>query len=354
MHKKLFIPGPTEVRAEILQAMSTPQIGHRSKDFSDLYAQLQPKLQRLLYTEKPVFLFTSSSTGVMEASVINTVEKKCLNLVNGAFSGRWHKICVGNDIPCEKLEIEWDRAIKPDMVDEKLATGKYDAVTLVFNETSTGLMNPLEEIAEVVKKYPDIVLLVDAVSAMAGVKIEVDKLGIDVCLAGVQKAFALPPGFAVASVSEEALNRAEKIKKGYYFNFPLMMKYHLKNQTMNTPSIPHLFALNEQLREILEVEGLKERFARHEKMANIVQKWAGKYFALFPEEGYESKTVSCINNTRGFSVANLNEELGKRNMMISNGYGKLKEKTFRIAHMGDTQPQDVMGLLDLIGEILDL
>jgi aspartate aminotransferase-like enzyme len=215
-------------------------------------------------------------------------------------------------------------------------------------------MNPLYQIAEVMRKYPDAAFLVDAVSAMAGVKIEVDKLGIDVCLAGVQKAFALPPGLAIASVSERALKRAEELERGYYFNFSLMNKYHLKNQTPCTPSIPHLYALNQQMDEILEKEGKEGRFARHEKMAGIVQRWARKYFSLFPEEGYESKTVSCIKNTRGISVAKLNEELGKRNMMIANGYRDLKEKTFRIAHMGDLQPQDVMGLLDTIEEILDL
>jgi len=354
MHKKLFTPGPSEVRTEILQAMSAPQIHHRSKEFSQLYAELQPKLQKLLYTQNPVLLFTSSSTGAMESAVINGVKKKCLNLVNGAFSKRWHKITEMNGIPCDTISLDWDKAIKPEMVDEKLSTGEYDAVTLVFNETSTGMMNPLEEIAEVVKKYPDVLFFVDAVSAMGGAKIEVDKLGIDMCLAGVQKCFALPSGIAVASVSERLLKRAEEVNRGYYFNLPLMYKYHLKNQTRVTPAISQIIALNAQMDYILNEEGLENRFARHEKMAKIVQDWARKYFDIYPEKGYESKTLTCIKNTRNISVSKLNEELAKYHMVISNGYGDLKEKTFRIAHMGDLQVQDIYGLLDVIGDILDL
>jgi len=353
-HLKLFTPGPIEVREEILQALATPQIHHRSKEFSELYAEIQPKLQKLLYTEKPVLIFASSATGAMEAAVINGVKKKCLNLVNGAFSNRWHEITTMNGIPADKLEVEWGKAIKPEMVKEKLDTGEYDAVTLVFNETSTGVMNPLKEIAEVVKQYDDVLLLVDAVSAMAGVKIEVDKLGIDMCLAGMQKCFGLPAGIAVASISERLLERAKEVNRGFYFNLPRLFKYHQKNQTMVTPPIPHLFALNMQLDYILNEEGLENRFARHEKMAKIVQDWARKHFAIFAEPGYESKTLTCVENTRGISVADLNKELAKHYVRISNGYGKLKEKTFRIAHMGDLQIQDIKGLLALIEDILNL
>ncbi|MCD6170926.1 MAG: alanine--glyoxylate aminotransferase family protein [Thermoplasmata archaeon] len=353
-HQKLFTPGPTEVREEILQTLSTPQIYHRSKEFSELYAEIQPKLQQLFYTKNPVFIFPSSATGAMEAAVINGVRKKCLNLVNGAFSNRWYEITQMNGIDSDALNVEWGKAIKPEMVKEMLDKGEHDAVTLVFNETSTGMMNPLKEIAEVIREYDDVLLFVDAVSALGGVKIEVDKLGIDMCLAGVQKCMALPSGIAVASISERLLERANEVRRGFYFNIPRLYKYHLKNQTMVTPPIPHIFALNAQLDYILKEEGLEKRFARHEKMAKIVQNWARKYFDIFPEKGYESKTVTCIKNTRGISIAGLNEELAKYYLKISNGYGKLKEKTFRIAHMGDMEVHDVEGLLALIEDILNL
>lgn len=355
MHKRLFTPGPTEVRPEILKELSTPQVHHRSPEFSELYAEIQPKLQKLLYTKNPVFLFTSSSTGAMEAAVTNLVTKRCLNLVNGAFSKRWHEVTVANGVPCDAFEIDWEVALKPEMVDEQLKSGKYDAVTLVFNETSTGLMNPLREIAEVVSRYPEVFFLVDAVSAMAGVKIETDAWNIDFVLAGVQKAFALPAGLAVASVSERALSRAQAVPpRSYYFNLTKMHKSHLKNQTPSTPAIPHLFALNTQLNDMLD-EGLDERFARHEAMAKIVRSWAVKYFDIYPEEGYWSKTLTCVKNTRGIAVADLINTLAEDyNLRISNGYGAIKEKTFRIAHMGDTQVDEIEGLLRVIETVLNL
>lgn len=356
MHDKLFTPGPTEVRAELLQELSTPQVHHRTEEFSELYDDIQENLKKLLNTENPVFLFTSSSTGVMEAAVTNGVKKCCLNLVNGAFGKRWHQITVKNGIPCEKVEIDWDKPITADMVEDRLATGKYDAVTVVLNETSTGLMNPVREIAEVVKKYEDVVLLVDAVSGMAGVEIEVDEWGLDMCLAGVQKAFGLPAGLSVASVSEKMLERAETIEDhSYYFNLPLLYKYHRRSQTRTTPAIPQLNALRKQLDYIVNEETITGRYQRHQNMAELVQNWALKYFDIFPQKGYWSQTVTCVNNTRGISVSNLNQELiENHNCRISNGYGDYKEKTFRIAHMGDMSLLEIKGILSVIEDILKL
>jgi predicted phosphoserine aminotransferase len=355
MHKRLFTPGPTQVRPEILKELATPQIHHRSPEFSELYARIQPKLQRVLYTEKPVLLFTSSSTGAMESAVTNLVAKRCLNLVNGAFSRRWHEITAGNGVPCDAFEIPWDVAVKPETVDEQLSSGQYDAVTLVFNETSTGLLNPLQEIAEVVHRHPDVLLLVDAVSGMAGAKIDTDAWKIDFVLAGVQKAFALPAGLAVAAVSERALERAETVPpRSYYFSLPLMHKSHLKNQTPSTPAIPHLYALDAQLDDML-AEGMEHRFARHARMAKIVQSWAQKHFGIFPEEGYWSPTLTCVNNTKEIDVADLIGTLADEyNLRIANGYGDIKGKTFRIAHMGDTQVDEIEGLLRVIESALGL
>ena len=355
MFKRLLTPGPTQVRPEILKELATPQIHHRAPEFSELYGAIQPKLQQLLYTENPVLLFTSSSTGAMEAAVTNLVAKRCLNLVNGAFSKRWHEITVGNGVPCDAYELPWNVAVKPEMVDEQLAAGAYDAVTLVFNETSTGMMNPLREIAEVVAGYPDVFLLVDAVSGMAGAKIETDAWKLDFVLAGVQKAFALPAGLAVAAVSERALARANDVPpRSYYFSLPKMHKSHMKNQTPSTPAIPHMYALDAQLDDML-AEGLEARFARHAKMAGIVQAWSKRHFDIYPENGYWSQTLTCIENTRGIDVAALIKTLADDyNVRISNGYGDIKGKTFRIAHMGDTQVDEIEGLLKVIETVLEL
>ena len=356
MHKDLFIPGPTEVRGEILRAMATPMIGHRSAEFSELYTRVISKLKKVLYTDQKVFLFTSSSTGAMESAVRNCSNKRILSCVVGAFSDRWNTIARANGKEADRIEVEWGKAMKPEMIDKALSTGKYDAVTLVHNETSTGVMSPIEEVAEVMRKYPDVMFLVDAVSSMVGYKIEVDKLGIDVCLAGVQKCWALPPGLTVVTVSQKALEKAKTVEnRGYYFDFLTFLKYDEgRNQTPTTPAISMIYALDKQLDDIL-AEGAEARFQRHKDMAILTRSWAKKHFALFAEPGYESVTLTTVTNTKEISVADLNKELGNRGYAISNGYGKkLKEKTFRIAHMGDHTVEDVKKLLATIDDILGL
>ena len=351
-HKRLFIPGPTEVRAENLAALSRPQIGHRGDEFKDLYQRVVPKLQKLLETDDPVYLFTCSSTGVWEAAVRNCVRERVLCCMQGAFSDRWLKVAQANGKQADALKVEWGKPITADAIDRELSRGVYDAITVVHNETSTGVMNRLDEIAAVMRKYPDVSFLVDAVSSMAGTRIPVDEWRIDVCLAGLQKAFALPAGLTVASVSSRALAKAATIPgRGYYFDFLDMQKYHERGQTPATPAIPQIQALDAQLDDIF-AEGAAARFERHEALARIVRDWARRHFAIFAEEGYESPTLTCIANTRSVSVASLNKELGKQWAAISNGYGDLKEKTFRIAHMGDTQEWEIRGLLSVLDRLL--
>ncbi|PIP14249.1 MAG: aminotransferase [bacterium (Candidatus Stahlbacteria) CG23_combo_of_CG06-09_8_20_14_all_34_7] len=355
MHKKLFIPGPTEVVKEVRDAMASEMIGHRMKEFSDLYNSVEPKLQQALYTKNRVLMFTSSATGCMEAVVRNFSKKKILCGICGAFSDRWYNIAIDNGKPTGQLKVEWGKAIKPEMVDEALKTGEYDVFTLVHNETSTGVKNPIEEIANVMKKYPEVIFAVDAVSSLTGYKIETDALGIDIILAGVQKCFALPPGLAVMSVSPKAIERAKTVEnRGYYFDVLKMLKYDEKGQTPSTPSISHIYALNVQMDRMLK-EGMENRFARHKNMADMVFGWAKeKGIELFPEKGYESWTVVTMKNNKNFNISELNKELGKRGKTISNGYGKLKEITFRIAVMGDLMPEDIKELLNDINDILKI
>ncbi len=356
MYKKLFIPGPTHVRDEVLQAMATPMIGHRFKEYAELQAEATSKVQKLLYTENPVLLFTSASSGVMEGAVRNCVRdgKKVLCAINGAFGARWHEMVLANGKEADVLEVEWGQAITPELIEAKLSSSQYDAVALTHNETSTGVMNPIYEIAEVMKKYPDVCWMVDAVSSMAGAKIEVDKLGIDVCIAGVQKAFALPPGLTVCSVSQKALDRAKEVKnRGWYFDFHVMLKYYHRNQTPATPSISHISALNKQMDDIL-AEGLEAHFQRHIEMAELTRNWARRHFALYADECYLSNTLTAVVNTRGLSVPELNQALAEHGAVISDGYGTLKGKIFRIAHMGDLTMDDMRWITGLIEEIWNL
>jgi aspartate aminotransferase-like enzyme len=356
-HKKLFIPGPVEVDEAVLQKMATPMIGHRTSECSELQQRISEKLQILMYTKNPIILSASSGTGLLEMAIRCTTAKRAIVFSVGAFGNRWFEIAKGNGVPADKFEVQWGSGITPEVVESYLRSGKYDVATITHNETSTGVMNHVEELSEVFHRYPDVVWCVDAVSSLAGAKIEVDRLGIDICITSSQKALGLPPGLSLASVSEKAKQRAEKVeRRGYYFDMSLLLKYVLqrKFQYPSTPSIPHMFALDFQLDRILHEEGLEARFTRHREVADYVRAWAKTHFALFPREEYASNTVTCIKNTRGISVKELNNRLAERGFALSNGYGALKEKTFRIAHMAELRKPDLKELFAHIEDILQL
>jgi aspartate aminotransferase-like enzyme len=309
-----------------------------------------------MYTDNLIILSTSSGSGLMEMAIKSCTKKRSAVFSVGAFGNRWYKMAVTNGIPADKFMSEPGMPTTPEMVEEALKTGLYDVVTVTHNETSSGLMNPVFEIGEVIKKYPDVIYLVDTVSSLGGAKVEVDKSGIDICLASTQKCLGLPPGLAVASVSEKAIKRAETVEnRGFYLDLLNVVNRVKKDfQYPSTPSTPHMWALDYQLDQILNVEGLDNRFDRHAKLAGIVQDWAKKHFELYAKEGYRSNTVTTILNTKGNSVAGLNKELATRGYMISNGSGDLKEKAFRIAHMADRKEEDLLALLKEIEAIWNL
>ncbi|GAB4113318.1 MAG: alanine--glyoxylate aminotransferase family protein [Candidatus Caldatribacteriota bacterium] len=356
MYKKLFIPGPTHVADDVLQKMATPMIGHRTKEASNLQRSISDKLRKLMYTQNEILLSTSSGSGLMEGAIRSCTQGKAAVFSCGNFGNRWFAIAEDNNVPADKFEVEWGTANLPEQVDEVLSTGKYNLITITHNETSTGVMNPIEEIAQIMKKYPEVIFCLDAVSSLGGVKIEVDRLGIDICITSSQKCLGLPPGLSLCSISEKALEAARKVKfRGTYFDLLQLYEYIQKKdyQYPSTPSLSHMFALDYQLDRILK-EGLDNRFERHKKMAKKVRDWAKEKFALFPEEKFASHTVTCVKNTRGIKVSDLNKALGKRGYMISNGYGKLKEKTFRIAHMAELTLNDINKLLTNLNDILGL
>jgi len=356
MHKKLFIPGPIEVSQDVLEKMATPMIGHRSKDASKLQREISDMAMKLFYTKNPILLSTSSGSGLMEGAIRSCTRKRVVVFSIGAFGDRWHEMAVSNNVPADKVSVEAGQATTPEQVEEALATGKYDLMTITHNETATGVMCPVEEIAPVVKKYPEVIWCLDTVSSMGGTKIDVDALGVDICITSTQKAIGLPPGMALCSISEKALNAARQVKyRGYYLDLLALYDYIQKKdyQYPSTPSLSHMFALHYQLNKILN-EGLENRFARHLEMANRVRAWAKTHFELFPAERYASNTVTAIKNVRNINVAELNSKLGERGFAISNGYGNLKEKTFRIAHMGDLTLPEIDELLGQIDDILGL
>src|SRR3954463_1727675 len=294
---KLHIPGPVEVSEKTFRALSSPMIGHRGQGYKDLYGKIQPQLQQLLSTKQLVYLSTSSAWGVMEGAIRNLVTKKVLNCMCGAFSDKWLDVSKRCGKEAEALQVPWGSPIKAEDLDKKLATGQFDALTLIHNETSTGVMSPLPEIAALKKKYPDVMFIVDSVSSMTAVPLKFDEMGIDVLLAGTQKAFAMPPGFTVFVCSPAALAKAAGMKdRGYYFDFVEFQKNAEQNMTPSTPSIGHVFALASKLEDIF-AEGLDARYARHLKLAQMTRDWAARHeFTLFPENGFESVTLTCISN----------------------------------------------------------
>jgi predicted phosphoserine aminotransferase len=354
-HIQLFLPGPVEVRREVLGAQAGWMIGHRSPEFTALFTRLQPKLRQVFQTENRVYISTSSGTGLWEAASRCCVrpDRAILHLVNGAFGARWATVSRANGKQVDVVEAPLGQAVKPERVAQALRARPYDALAMVHNETSTGVLNPLPEIAEVARAYPETLLLVDAVSALAGAPVYTDAWGIDVCLTSSQKALALPPGLAFGAVSDRALARAEEVpNRGYYFDFLVMEKYRQRDFTPTTPPISLLFAAEVQLDAIL-AEGLEARIARHEQMAQTTRAWALEAgFELFAEEGYRSPTVTAVTNTLGIDFAALDAYLRARGMVISNGYGDLKDRTFRIAHMGDVTPARLQPLLDAISAFL--
>lgn len=351
-HVKLHIPGPVEVSPKTFQALSSPMIGHRGQGFKDLYARMQPQLQTLLSTQQLVYLSTSSAWGVMEGAIRNLVTKKVLNCMCGAFSDKWLDVSKRCGKDAEGLQVEWGSPIRAEAIDAKLATGQFDAITLIHNETSTGTMSPLAEIAALKKKYPEVMFIVDAVSSMTAVPMGFDELGIDVLLAGTQKAFALPPGLSVFTCSKAALAKAATVKdRGYYFDFVEFQKNAEQDMTPSTPSIPHIYALASKLDEFF-AEGLDNRYARHRRTNQMTRDWAARHgFTLFPEAGYESMTLCCVNNgarsvagARVVDVAKLQKLVKEQGFLIDGGYGKIKGTTFRLSNMGDETPESMSAL----------
>ncbi len=354
IHTKLFIPGPVEVSARTLAAFARPTIGHRGSDFVKLYESMQGPLRELFQTRQPVLIATSSAWGVMEGAIRNLVRERVLCCMCGAFSDKWLDVARRCGKEADGLQVEWGQPITPGALRAKLAAQRYDAVTLIHNETSVGLMNPLPALAAVVREFPDVLLIVDAVSSFSALPIANDELGIDLLLTGSQKALALPPGMGIFTASERAYARAAEVKdRGYYFDLIEFRKNAEVNMTPSTPSVNHLFALHSKLEEIF-AEGVENRFARHARTNALVHDWVRRRgFDFFAAEGCRSVSLTCVSNTRGIDVGEMVKTLKQRHRLaIDGGYGKLKGKTFRLSNMGDETEETVTHLLACLDDCL--
>ncbi|KKN24280.1 hypothetical protein LCGC14_0896480 [marine sediment metagenome] len=352
---KLFTPGPVHVPERMLKEMAKPNDTHRSKPYSEMHKNVTDGLQKLLYTKNECLIFTSSATGIMEACVRNLVkdDEKALFLSIGAFGDRWYQIGLSNNKNAVKEGVEWGKPITPEFTQRILEKEKYSAVFIQTNETSTGVYNPIDDIVPIIKEHGALAC-VDATSSMAGVKVEIDKIKIDVCLASVQKCFTVPPGLAICSISSAAIEKASQVKnRGFYFDFLSILKKNKDHQTPTTPPIPQIRALAAQLDYILNQEGLEKRFERHLHLGQHTRKWVNDVgFEMFPEKNYESNTVSTIKNSFDIDIEKMISMLLEKGYRIVNGYGSLKNKTFRIGHMGEVTLKELGEMLNILTEII--
>ncbi len=355
-HQRLVLPGPVEVRPEILQAQTAWMIGHRTAAFEELFARLQGKLRQVFLTDSRVYVSGSSGSGLWEGALRNSVrpDRKVLHLTGGAFSERWAQVSRANGLRTEVIAVDWGQAHDAQMVRDALQRERYDAVCVVHNETSTGVTNPLRDIADVLREHEETLLLVDTVSGLAGAELRVDDWSIDVALTSSQKALALPPGIAFGSVSDRVLQRAADIEhRGYYFDFLELEKSLLKNNTPTTPPVALMFAADRQLDDIL-AEGMEARWARHGRLRDRTHEWLLAHgFGLYAQAGHRSPTVTAVDNTRGIDVDAMAAFMAGRGFAMDKGYGKIRGQTFRIAHMGDMQSEELNEILAGLATFLE-
>ena len=349
-----FLPGPSYVPEDVRQAMTKPVVGHRSAGFRELYLSLATRLPAVFRTAGDVMIATGSSTLIMESAVVSCVERDVLSLTNGAFSERWHAIAKAVGKTADKVAFSWGRAVDPELVRAALRRKRYEAVTLVHNETSTGVMSPLAEIARAIREESDALILVDTVSSLGGARIETGEWGLDVVLAGTQKALALPPGLTLFTLSERAAERAEKVPhRGFYTDLLRYRDKHREGGPITTPAIPLVYALDVQLDRVL-AEGMEMRWARHQRLYRRTAEWAaarGCEHASAPDA--RSMTVSCLRPPAGVGPQTVVQELARRGFTIGGGYGDWKPTTFRIGHMGEVRESDLDALLIEIDQILE-
>jgi aspartate aminotransferase-like enzyme len=351
---KLFTAGPVACYPQVLEAMGMQMVSHRSAEYKQLHAETVGMLQKFLDTENEVFLFSSTGSGFMEAAVRNCVKEKMLCCVSGAFGKRFAEVGASNGKQVETIESPLGEPILPDLLDEALSkTRDVEAVALTHNETSMGLLNPLAELAEVVKSHGKL-LLVDCVSSMGGAKIDVDRWGLDVCFSSSQKCFGVPPGLSMGSVSDDAMKASEAAKnKGWYFDFKVWEKHQQKKGTPMTSVIPQIAGLNAVLKMIEEKGGKQWYFDLYAERSRRIREGVQKLgLTMFPKSGYESPTVNCVNAPAGVDGVEVYERMRGEGFELAKGYGSVQNATFRIGNMGYIEFETITAMLKSLGSVL--
>jgi predicted phosphoserine aminotransferase len=355
---RFFLPGPTEVHPDVLQAQTRPMMSHRGAESQAFMRSLQAGLEKVFLTSRPVFISTSSATGLMEAAVRNAVTSRMLCLVNGAFSGRFAEIGQACGFEVDEYAVPWGEAHDPEVLAGHLAKGRYDAVTMAHSETSTGVLNDIRALAEVVHGHADTMVLVDSVTGFGAAELRPDAWGLDFVLTGSQKAFALPPGLSFGVASERMMERSGRVpNRGYYFDLQRFAENQSKDQSPVTPALSVMYALEVQLDRMV-AEGIENRWARHTAMAERTWSWAdemraaGVDLAVVAPEGRRSPSVTAVRLPEGVRGPDVTKAVVARNWLVGGGYGKLKDTTIRVGHMGDHTMGELNGLLEVLAEVL--
>ena len=347
-----FVPGPTEVRAEVLAAMLKPMIPHRSTEFEELFSRLQDGLKDVFLTRRPVYISASSGTGMMEAAIRALPPGPVLSLVNGAFSERFAHIAEMCGRKVDRYEVPWGQVHEASELDSYLSKPQYRAITVAHSETSTGALNQVRALSDAAHSR-GVLCMIDSVSGLGGAELRFDEWQLDYVLTGSQKALALPSGLAFAVASEELIDLAKTAEgRGVYFDLVEMDRFAQGNQVPATPAFSLLYALEVQLQAI-QAEGIENRWQRHSAMSTATDAWishvrdsVGASIENIVELASRSPTVSTIRLPAGVNGKAFVNKVKARGIQLGGGYGKLGDTTFRIGHMGDHTVATLEGCLD--------
>ncbi|MCD4672538.1 MAG: aminotransferase class V-fold PLP-dependent enzyme [Anaerolineaceae bacterium] len=350
----LFIPGPVDVPPEVLAAQARPILDPCSEGFNALLEQVSQKTRPLFNTSERIYLLNATADNLQETAVRSLVKERVLACVNGPYAARWAEIAETNHKIVDLLEAPCGQAGSPDQLEAALQDSEADAVLLVHNDPATGVENPLAELAEVIHHTrPEMLILVDAVSSAGGVPLEMDTWGIDFLFTLSAGCLALPPGLALASFSARARKKASQVEnRGWHSDILRWESMCTPGAESFIPPVSLIYALNAQL-ERITLEGWENRFARHVFLANRLAAWTQeKGLKILASPAVRSNTITVIENNRGIDIDALNTFLLKRGMRIAGGYGLLRSRTLRIAHMGEIKMEDLEALLAALDEFL--
>jgi len=346
MDTRLFLPGPVEVPEFIRDAMARPIVGHRSSAFRKVATEVFAGLKELLGTDRPVAVLPCTGTGAMEGAVRSLVGSKVLHVSNGEFAKRWLAISVANGIATEMMFIPRGRAATgSDILRALDGLEGIDTVAITHNETSTGALTDLAEVGAALSRLDDTLVIVDAISSLGAVDIRPEELGVDLVIASTQEALGLPPGAAIVWMSERAYRRAKDREDGFGFFLDLTRWIDAAeaDAVASTPPIAHFYGLKASLEAIRE-EGMAAREARHRRIAARIREWGSRYGVL-AEEPFHSPTVTVLKKPEGFEYPKFARALRKKGFAIGDGYGRLRDRTFRIGHMGYVTDEDSEALV---------